>query len=268
MNKIISAAIEEDLKNFGDITSKIIIFKQIVKAKIIVRSDAILCGMFWVNSILSKIDKKLRIEWKFSDGDFVKKDSEVCNLIGNIHSLLLSERIILNFLQLLSGVSTITRKFVNLVKNTNTYITDTRKTIPGLRIAQKYAVIVGGGINQRLGLYDGVLIKENHIKMFGDIKNILKILIRNNIIFQIEVENINELHDALNLGANSIILDNFTFDMIKESVKINKNRASLEVSGNINANNIRKIAELDIDRISLGILTKNLKSIDFSLLIL
>lgn len=216
---------------------------------------------------MARLDPRLRVKWKFGEGDLMQANDEVCLIEGPARALLTAERGALNFLQLLSGVATATRRYVDLVKDTRARILDTRKTLPGLRLAQKYAVRVGGGMNQRLALYDGILIKENHIAAAGGITAAVTAAIKLNagVSIQVEVENIDELSEALAAGATSILLDNFTLDMMREGVMITARRAVLEASGGINMDTVRAIADTGVDRISVGSLTKDIQSIDYSL---
>jgi nicotinate-nucleotide pyrophosphorylase (carboxylating) len=197
----------------------------------------------------------------------MKADSVVCTIEGSPRSLLTAERAALNFLQLLSGVASATRQYVDVVAGTRAKILDTRKTLPGLRLAQKYAVRVGGGANQRMALYDGILIKENHIAAAGGITPALKAAAALNagVTIQVEVESIAELEEALAAGAVSVLLDNFDLDMMRDAVRINGGRALLEASGGINMQTVRAIAETGVDRISIGSLTKDVKATDYSL---
>tara|TARA_A100000164_G_C21896087_1_gene767999 strand:- start:153 stop:1019 length:867 start_codon:yes stop_codon:yes gene_type:complete len=266
LEKNVSEAILEDFGK-GDATTKIIAKDKIIKAKVVSREYAVLCGTPWFDAVLKKIDPKIKIIWNYCEGDIIETNTELCEISSSAKSLLSAERTALNFLQFLSGVATLTLKYVKKISGTNVIVLDTRKTVPGLRLAQKYAVRVGGGANQRLSLNDGILIKENHIFIFGSISESIKGASLNNLNtpIQIEVENLIELNEAIEAGAKSIILDNFSIDNILKAVKISNNRVQLEVSGGVNLDNIKLIAETGVDRISVGELTKNIKSIDFSL---
>ncbi len=267
----VKAALAEDVGT-GDVTASLLPADEIAKARLIVREEAVLCGVPWYETVMSMVDKRIAIEWCYEEGDVMAADSEVCRLTGPVRSLLTAERTALNFLQLLSGVATATREYVDLVKGTSAGIYDTRKTIPGLRLAQKYAVRVGGGNNQRLALYDAILIKENHIAAAGGIPEVLAQAAKHHEVpVQIEVETIDELMQALNAGAKSIMLDNFSLEMMAEAVQIvrkNAFDAVLEASGGINRETIRAIAETGVDRISIGELTKTVKATDYSLRII
>ena len=262
------SAIDEDIKNL-DKTSVLISSKFIALAEIKAKERGVLCGIPWVEKTYKKIDPKLKFTWLVEEGGIFKKNQKICKIHGNFNSLLTGERIALNFLQTLSGTATITRTFVNKIKTTSTILLDTRKTLPGLRIAQKYAVKIGGGMNQRLGLYDEILVKENHIKSIGSFEKTLQKINSNQKIsnYQIEVENIKQLQLAINLGAKNILLDNFSISSTKKAVETNQDFATLEVSGNININNILDYAKTGVSRISVGAITKNIEAIDFSMII-
>ncbi|EJL92022.1 nicotinate-nucleotide pyrophosphorylase [Herbaspirillum sp. CF444] len=262
----VNLAIAEDVGS-GDHTGQLVPENEHVKARVIVREQAVLCGAPWFEAVMARLDPRLRVEWKFGEGDLMQANDEVCRIEGPARALLTAERGALNFLQLLSGVSTATRRYVDLIRDTRARILDTRKTLPGLRLAQKYAVRVGGGMNQRLALYDGILIKENHIAAAGGITAAVTAAIKLNagVTIQVEVESIDELGEALAAGATSILLDNFTLDMMREAVMITARRAVLEASGGINMETVRAIAETGVDRISVGSLTKDIQAIDYSL---
>ena len=262
------SAIDEDIKNL-DKTSVLISSKFNALAEIKAKERGVLCGIPWVEKTYKKIDPKLKFTWLVEEGGIFKKNQKICKIHGNFNSLLTGERIALNFLQTLSGTATITRTFVNKIKTTSTILLDTRKTLPGLRIAQKYAVKIGGGMNQRLGLYDEILVKENHIKSIGSFEKTLQKINSNQKIsnYQIEVENIKQLQLAINLGAKNILLDNFSISSTKKAVETNQDFATLEVSGNININNILDYAKTGVSRISVGAITKNIEAIDFSMII-
>ena len=262
------SAIDEDIKNL-DKTSVLISSKFNALAEIKAKERGVLCGIPWVEKTYKKIDPKLKFTWLVEEGGIFKKNQKICKIHGNFNSLLTGERIALNFLQTLSATATITRTFVNKIKITSTILLDTRKTLPGLRIAQKYAVKIGGGMNQRLGLYDEILVKENHIKSIGSFEKTLQKINSNQKIsnYQIEVENLKQLQLAIKLGAKNILLDNFSISSTKKAVEINQDFATLEVSGNININNILDYAKTGVSRISVGAITKNIEAIDFSMII-
>ena len=262
----VSAAIEEDLKNI-DKTSDILPTKTKGVAKIQVKQVAILCGTPWVNYCFNQIDKNIRIVWHFNEGSKIKTGDEICTISGNYNRILMGERIAINFLQTLSGTAS-TSNLMNLkIRRYKAKLFDTRKTIPGLRVAQKYAVQVGGAFNQRFGLYDQVLIKENHIKSIGSVSQILNIAKKKFSLkdIQIEVENLKEFKEALDLGAKNILLDNFSLKDLANAVQVNKNKALLEASGDINMDNIIDYEKTKVDRISIGALTKNIEAVDFSM---
>ena len=262
------SAIDEDIKNL-DKTSTLISSKLNALAEIKAKEKGVLCGIPWVEKTYKKIDPKLKFTWLVEEGDIFTKNQKICKIHGNFNSLLTGERIALNFLQTLSATATITRTFVNKIKTTSTILLDTRKTLPGLRIAQKYAVKIGGGMNQRLGLYDEILVKENHIKSIGSFEKTLQKINSNQKIleYQIEVENLKQLQLAIKLGAKNILLDNFSISSTKKALEINQDFATLEVSGNININNILDYAKTGVSRISVGAITKNIEAIDFSMII-
>jgi nicotinate-nucleotide pyrophosphorylase (carboxylating) len=259
-------ALAEDIGS-GDLTASLIPANQHASATITSREVAIICGQDWVNACFQQLDNNIQIKWYVNEGDKVAANQLLCEITGNARALLTAERCALNFLQTLSAVATQTREYVDAIKNTNTKILDTRKTLPGLRLAQKYAVTVGGGTNQRLALYDGILIKENHIAAAGGIAAALMQAskLNQNVGIQIEVENLDELQQALSAGATSILLDNFTLTEMREAVKLTNSRALLEASGNVSLNTVRDIAATGVDRISIGALTKNIRAIDLSM---
>lgn len=265
----ILAALAEDIGT-GDVTGKLVPEQEIVSAHVIVREAAVLCGAPWFDAVMKRLDARIKIVWNYAEGDLMKADSEVCAIEAPARALLTAERAALNFLQLLSGVATATREYVELIAGTKAAILDTRKTLPGLRLAQKYAVRVGGGKNQRLALYDGILIKENHIAAAGGVKAAMQAALALNagVTIQIEVEDLQQLQDALDAGAESVLLDNFSLEMMREAVALTNGRALLEGSGGVNRDSVREIAETGVDRISIGGLTKDVRATDYSLRIL
>jgi len=238
-----------------------------VSARVIVREAAVLCGAPWFEGVMLAVDQDTDIAWQFAEGDLMPANSTVCTITANPRALLTAERAALNFLQLLSGVATATRRYVDVIAGTSAAILDTRKTLPGLRQAQKYAVRVGGGKNQRMALYDGILIKENHIAAAGGVTPALAAAASLNAgaPVQIEVETIVQLEEALAAGVKSVLLDNFDLAMMREAVQVNASRALLEASGGINLETVRAIAETGVDRISIGSLTKDVRATDYSL---
>lgn len=263
-------ALREDIGSAdfsGDHTARLIPARQLANASIICREPAVICGLPWAQTCFTQLDPGIQLDWLISEGDRVRPGQLLVRITGHARAMLTAERCALNFLQTLSATATETRRFVDAVKGCRCVILDTRKTLPGLRLAQKYAVLVGGGQNQRLGLYDGILIKENHIAAAGGIAQALKMAkeIGNGIPVQIEVENLQDLHIALEAGATSILLDNFSHSDMAEAVKINRGRAILEASGGISLDNVRTVALTGVDRVSVGHLTKDLRAIDLSM---
>ncbi|HEV2608860.1 MAG TPA: carboxylating nicotinate-nucleotide diphosphorylase [Noviherbaspirillum sp.] len=265
----IRIALEEDVGP-GDLTGKLVPENEWVKARVIVREAAVLCGAPWFEGVMKRLDPGMHIDWRYPEGALMSEDSEVCVIEAPARALLTAERGALNFLQLLSGVATATRQYVDVIAGTRAAILDTRKTLPGLRLAQKYAVRVGGGKNQRLALYDGILIKENHIAAAGGIAPAVRAAMALNadVSIQVEVESLDELEQALAAGATSVLLDNFSLQMMRDAVQLSAGRAVLEASGGINMATVRAIAETGVDRISIGSLTKDVKATDYSLRII
>jgi len=265
----LQVALLEDVGS-GDLTGLLVPEGGRATARVIVREDAVLCGAPWFEGVMNCMQAGIEVDWKYAEGDKMTADSVVCMIHGPARALLTAERAALNFLQLLSGVATATRKYVDIVAGTQAAILDTRKTLPGLLLAQKYAVRVGGGRNQRVALYDGILIKENHIAAAGGITHAVLAAKRldKGVSIQVEVESLDELNEALAAGAVSILLDNFSNDMMRAAVTINAGRAVLEASGGINADTVRAIAETGVHRISIGSLTKDIRATDYSLRII
>lgn len=251
----------------GDITAQLIPATQNAKARVIARQDSVLCGMAWVNELFRRLDTSVSLHWLASDGDRIAANEPFLLLEGPARSLLTGERAALNLLQTLSGTATQTRTFVDLIDDTGVRLLDTRKTLPGMRLAQKYAVTCGGGHNHRIGLYDAFLIKENHIAACGGIPAAVEEArrIAHDLPVEVEVETFEELDSALAAGADVIMLDNFSLDDMREAVKRNAGKAVLEASGNVEAARLRDIAETGIDCISSGALTKNVTAIDLSM---
>lgn len=264
-------ALAEDL-GAGDWTAQLVPENRQAHAKLIVRQKAVLCGIAWFEAIVHQLDPQARIQWKFQEGEWMQANSTVCEIDANARALLSAERPAINFLQTLSYTATITREHVDAIAGVSPNpngcaLLDTRKTLPGLRQAQKYAVRVGNGQNQRMALWDGILIKENHIAAAGSITAALKAAdaLQSGVDVQIEVENIAELQEALSAGAKSILIDNFTLDQMREAVKINASRAFIEASGGITLDQLQAIAATGVDRISIGKLTKDIEAIDYSM---
>ena len=266
IQKNITIALQEDIGNI-DLSSELIEEKSSAKAYVKSKDSAVIAGIPWFNATFLMLDPKIKIKWFIKEGAIVKKNQRLCEIYGKTKPILSGERVALNFLQTLSATSTITHQYVKAVKNTHAKIFDTRKTIPGLRIAQKYAVTIGGGNNQRMGLFDQILIKENHIKSSKKMDDLLSLSLKylKNKDIQIEVENLNQFEKAIEIGFKNILLDNFSIKNLKKAVLLNKKRAVLEASGNITLKNVKKIALTGINRISLGSLTKNIKAIDLSM---
>lgn len=272
LQRNVTDALSEDV-GAGDLTGLLVPEVAQVRAQVVVRESAVLCGVPWFEAVLKTVDSNISVEWEYSEGDLMAANTVVCRLFGSARSLLTAERSALNFLQLLSAIASSTRVYVDAIVGTKAAILDTRKTLPGMRLAQKYAVRVGGGENQRLALYDGILIKENHIAAAGGISAALKsassvVQECAAVTVQIEVESIDELNQALGAGAISILLDNFDLEMMRSAVAVNKGRAKLEASGGVDLSTVRAIAETGVDRISIGALTKDIKAIDFSMRVL
>jgi len=237
-------------------------------ATVVTRQNMVLCGTQWFEACFLALDADCRIRWMANEGETVKASQPLCEIRGNARAMLTAERTSLNFLQTLSATATATRRYVDAIAGLKAKIMDTRKTLPGLRMAQKYAVTVGGGYNQRIGLFDGILIKENHILAAGGIRPVLEQafrLVPPNTTIQIEVESLDELREALNAGARLILLDNFDLDAMRAAVAINAGRAELEASGGVNLQTVRDIAETGVDRISIGGLTKDVQAVDLSM---
>lgn len=263
--RAVSIALEEDVGD-GDITAQLIPATQEATATIITREDCVICGTAWVDEVFRQLDPAVTIQWHVKDGDQVAADTTLCTLSGSARSLLTGERSALNFMQLLSGTATISRQYAELAKDSNIKILDTRKTIPGLRTAQKYAVRCGGCYNHRMGLYDAFLIKENHIAACGGIKQAVAEARRQQPgkPVEVEVENLDELKQAVEAGADIVMLDNFSSADLLEAGKL-KGDAKLEISGNIDINNLSASSQADADYTSSGALTKHVKAIDLSM---
>lgn len=262
-------ALDEDVGS-GDLTAQLVPASQLATATIIVREAAIICGLDWVDACFKQVQPDSEIQWFVQEGERVQANQVLCEIQGYARSLLTAERCALNFLQTLSATATQTRQYVEAISGTQAKILDTRKTIPHLRMAQKYAVTIGGGQNQRMALYDGVLIKENHIAAAGSIQAVMNQAFALNAgkSIQIEVESLSQLEEALSAGATNILLDNFTVEALIQAVTLNRlhsHPAILEASGGIHLQNVREIAQTGVDRISIGSLTKNVQAIDLSM---
>ncbi|KDB08313.1 nicotinate-nucleotide pyrophosphorylase [Burkholderia sp. lig30] len=266
MTRNVRDALAEDVGE-ADWTSLLIDPDASAEAVLTVREPALLCGRPWFDETLQQVDPRITIEWFVGEGERMREGQAVCRIAGPARGMLTAERTALNFIQLLSGVATETNVMTRIVEGTSARILDTRKTLPGLRLAQKYAVCIGGGENHRRGLYDGILIKENHIAAGGGIASTLRATqaLGAGVPVQVEVETLDELNEALAGGAAAILLDNFSIEAMREAVRVTAGRAELEVSGGVTEETLRTIAETGVDRISLGKLTKNVRAIDFSL---
>lgn len=262
----VRAALAEDIGS-GDLTAALIPEDALAEAWVISREAAVVCGQPWVDEVFRQLDKRAKVNWKVKDGQCVESGQELFRLNGSARALLTGERTALNFLQTLSGTATEARRFADAVAGLPVKILDTRKTLPGLRDGQKYAVRCGGCHNHRHGLYDGVLIKENHILAAGSIAAaVTKVRpYSQGKPVEVEVENLTELREALTVRADIIMLDNFTLDQISDAVAINNKQAKLEVSGNVELAGLRKLAETGVDYISTGALTKHVRAIDLSM---
>lgn len=265
---VVATALQEDIGT-GDRTAQLVDPAAQARAAVIVREPAILCGSPWFDEVFRQLDASVRIEWLAREGDPIAPEQDLCRLKGPARPLLSGERTALNFLQTLSGTATFTRECVSLLAGYRTQILDTRKTVPGLRSAQKYAVLCGGGKNHRMGLYDAILIKENHILAAGSIVAAITAATQQGVPVETEVENLAELEAALAAGTDSVLLDNFDLEHLRQAVALNQRhnhgRVSLEASGGVDKDKLRAIAATGVDFISIGALTKHVRAIDFSM---
>lgn len=263
----VALALAEDV-GAGDLTAALVDPARRARARVLARESAVVCGAPWVQAAVVALDPTAHIIWHVAEGQRCAPDQVVLEIEGQAQALLTAERTALNFLQMLSAVATKTAEYVQAVAGTRAQIVDTRKTLPGLRLAQKYAVTVGGGTNHRMGLYDAVLIKENHIEAAGGVTAVLQ-RVQDSApdakFVQIEVETLAQLEEALQAGAQMILLDNMDLPTLREAVRLNAGRAVLENSGGVNLNSVRALAETGVDRISIGALTKDVKAIDYSM---
>jgi nicotinate-nucleotide pyrophosphorylase (carboxylating) len=261
-------ALAEDLGD-GDLTAALVPSQTEVQARVVVRENAVLCGSDWFAEVFHQLDPAVSLAWSARDGDRLQAGQGVCELRGKARPILSGERTALNFLQTLSGTASLAGRYVAAVSDTSATILDTRKTIPGLRLAQKYAVRCGGASNHRVGLFDAILIKENHIRAAGSISDALEAASRTageGVMIEVEVEGLDELSEALAAGARRILLDNFDIAALREAVACNAGRARLEASGGVNLDTVRGIAQTGVDFISVGQLTKDVSATDFSML--
>lgn len=266
----VARALEEDVGS-GDVTSALLPEDLIVQAQIISREPMLMCGSAWVDCAFLDLCPDIQLDWLVKDGDYISKPGILCKVQGPARAILTAERTALNFLQTLSGTATNTYNYLQKINGLKTQLLDTRKTIPGLRYAQKYAVKCAGGVNHRLGLFDAYLIKENHIKACGSIAGAVNLARKNNsgILVEVEVESIKELLEALDLQVDRIMLDNFSMEMLRDAIHLRGERkVAFEYSGNVTLANIANIAATGVDYISVGALTKSVKAIDLSLLII
>ena len=267
VSETVRRALAEDVGP-GDLTAALIPADAHAEAQVIAREDAVLCGTAWFDEVFRQVDDRIRVDWGSKDRDVIRAGQALCNASGPARGLLTGERTALNFLQLLSGTATRTHQYADAVRGTKTIVLDTRKTVPGLRRAQKYAVACGGGQNHRMGLYDAILIKENHVAAAGSITAALDAVRHSaprDVLVEIEVENIGQLREALAAGADRLLLDNFSVEELKAAIAETRGRAKLEASGGIDLSNIRAFAETGVDFISIGDITKNVRALDLSM---
>ncbi|KAF7599131.1 MAG: nicotinate-nucleotide diphosphorylase (carboxylating) [Candidatus Dactylopiibacterium carminicum] len=267
IQRAVANALAEDVGT-GDLTARLISPETKAHGRVITREDAVLCGTRWFDAVFRTLDPQFTVVWHAQDGERVSAGQSLCDILAPARTLLTAERTALNFLQLLSGTATTVADYVTAVAGTNAAVVDTRKTLPGLRLAQKYAVKKGGGLNHRIGLYDGVLIKENHIIAAGGVSAALmhaRKLAPSNVFVEIEVETLAQLEEALAAGATMVLLDNMSLETMHEAVRINAGRPKLEASGGVSLQRVREIAETGVDRISIGALTKDVQAVDLSL---
>lgn len=267
LQAVVANALAEDIGS-GDLTAGLVPAAARATATVTAREACVVCGTPYFNEAMRQVDPETQVTWHVSEGALVAAPTQLCTITGTARALLTTERVAINFLQTLSATATLTRRHVDAVTGTRAKVVDTRKTIPGLRLAQKYAVRVGGGANHRIGLFDGILIKENHIMAAGGITAAMaaaRVQAQPGTMIQIEVETLAQLEEAITAGAALILLDNFTPDQLAEAVRSTAGRAELEASGGINLDTIRTYAQTGVDRISVGALTKDIKAIDLSM---
>jgi nicotinate-nucleotide pyrophosphorylase (carboxylating) len=267
----VTFALSEDVGS-GDLTAQLIAAEKQAVASVMTRVDGVLAGQEWFNRTFTELDPDCEIFWHVRDGYAITAGQPLCEVSGNARAMLSAERTALNFLQTMSAVATKTAAYVAAVRGTKAKILDTRKTLPGMRLALKYAVAVGGGVNHRIGLFDGILIKENHILAVGGIGaalrsalDLVKHAVAADTMIEIEVESLQQLEEALAAGARLILLDNFPIETMREAVRLNAGRAELEASGGVTLQSVRQIAETGVDRISIGTLTKDIQALDLSM---
>ncbi|MEL7312951.1 MAG: carboxylating nicotinate-nucleotide diphosphorylase [Pseudomonadota bacterium] len=268
-DRAVSQALAEDVGS-GDVTASLVGSAQMAEAEVVVRESAVLCGTEWFNAVFAAVDAEVEIVWRKADGDRTQPDDVVCDISGPARSILTAERTALNFLQTLSGTATVTAHYAELIEDTKCRILDTRKTIPGLRLAQKYAAKTGGAKNHRIGLFDAILIKENHIASAGSIAEAVRSVRAKHprLPVEIEVESLAQMQQALEVGVERLLLDNFSISDLKNAVELNENcgdPVELEASGGIEENTLLQVAQTGVDFISIGALTKHLRATDFSM---
>jgi nicotinate-nucleotide pyrophosphorylase (carboxylating) len=270
IQKNVADALAEDIGS-GDLTASLVPETSNVSASIFARENAVMAGRPWVDEVYAQLDPDIRLEWQQDDGDRIDENTVLCEIEGPARTVLTGERTALNFLQTLSATATVTAGYVAALKGTDARILDTRKTVPGLRLAQKYAVRCGGGVNHRIGLFDAILIKENHILSAGSISNAIVAALESaaDVMIEIEVESLDEMREALRAGAKRLLLDNFNVNELREAVDINRENgvplAELEASGGLTLDHLRQVAETGVDFISVGAITKNIRAIDLSM---
>jgi nicotinate-nucleotide pyrophosphorylase (carboxylating) len=269
---LVKQCLKEDIGS-GDVTARLTPRESEVDGKIISREAGTICGVAWVNEVFKRVarrhDTKIDIDWQVDDGDQVGENQTLCRFEGLAHPILSGERTALNIMQTLSGTSTITREYAAAIAHTNARLLDTRKTLPSMREAQKYAVLCGGGVNHRMGLYDGIIIKENHLRSGKSLERIVVDAIASmpkGALVELEVENLDELERGLHAGAKRVMLDDFSLEDMRTAVELTGNQADLEASGNVNIKTIAKIAETGVDFISSGAITKHVRALDLSML--
>lgn len=264
----VASALAEDIGS-GDLTAALVPEGQAAVARVLARESAVLCGCLWFDEVFRQLDPAIDVRWAAADGAPLQPGMVVCELRGSARAILSGERTALNFLQTLSGTASAAARYVEAVAGTGATILDTRKTLPGLRLAQKYAVRCGGASNHRVGLYDAVLIKENHIRAAGSVAEAMRVALAataEGVMIEVEVENLDELGEALEAGARRVLLDNFDLAALRDAVRLNQGRAKLEASGGVTLQTIAAIAATGVDFISVGGLTKDLRATDYSML--
>jgi nicotinate-nucleotide pyrophosphorylase (carboxylating) len=266
----VTTALNEDV-GAGDLTAQLIPEEKVARATVITREEAVLCGAAWVDEVFRQVDARAQVTWSATDGQRIHANQVLCRIEGPARALLTAERSALNFLQLLSGTASVTRQYVDAVSGTGCRILDTRKTVPGLRLAQKYAVRCGGGTNHRIGLFDAILIKENHIAAAGSIASAVDAARRvgGKVMVEVEVENLDELRQALDARVDRILPDNFSLDDMRTAVRVAREHRNsgieLEASGNMSLDTVRAVAETGVDFVSVGGLTKHVRAVDLSM---